>query len=48
MVYHGLRISALGLSASDLLLDLLESDLDLPSGSIVLHDLFDREGQIRG
>lgn len=47
MVDHGLGIPALGLSASDVLFELLEPGLDLPSGSGILHDLFDREGKIR-
>jgi len=48
MVDHGLGIPALGLSASDLLFEFFEPGLDLPSGPVILHDLLDREGQIRG
>jgi hypothetical protein len=47
VVDHCLGISALGLSASDLLFEFLETGLDFPSGTIILHDLLDREGQIR-
>lgn len=48
MVDHGLGIPALGLSASDLSFELLEPGLDLPSGPVILHNLLDREGKIRG
>ena len=47
MVDHGLGIPALGLSASDLLFELLEAGFDLPPGPVILHDLLDREGKIR-
>ena len=47
VIEHGLRVPAPGLSAADLLLELLEAGLDLPAGPVILHDLLNREARVR-
>ena len=48
VVDHRLRVSALRLRTADFPFELLEAGLDLPPGSVILHDLLNGEGKIGG